>query len=38
MIDHISLPVADFARSRACHDKALAAPGCKVEAVCHLPE
>jgi catechol 2,3-dioxygenase-like lactoylglutathione lyase family enzyme len=30
MIDHISLPVSDFARSRAFYDKALAALGCKV--------
>jgi catechol 2,3-dioxygenase-like lactoylglutathione lyase family enzyme len=30
MIDHISLPVSDFARSRAFYDKALAAVGYKV--------
>jgi catechol 2,3-dioxygenase-like lactoylglutathione lyase family enzyme len=30
MIDHISLPVSDYARSRAFYDKALAALGCKV--------
>ena len=30
MIDHISLPVSDYARSRAFYDKALDALGCKV--------
>ncbi len=30
MIDHISLPVSDYARSRAFYDKALGALGCKV--------
>jgi catechol 2,3-dioxygenase-like lactoylglutathione lyase family enzyme len=30
MIDHISLPVSDFARARAFYDKALAALGYKV--------
>jgi catechol 2,3-dioxygenase-like lactoylglutathione lyase family enzyme len=30
MIDHISLPVADFARSRAFYDRCLAALGYKV--------
>lgn len=30
MIDHISLPVSDYARSRAFYDKALAALGCKM--------
>src|SRR3954471_6958361 len=30
MIDHISLPVSDLARSRAFYDKALAALGYKV--------
>jgi catechol 2,3-dioxygenase-like lactoylglutathione lyase family enzyme len=30
MIDHISLPVADLARSRAFHDRRLAALGYKV--------
>ena len=30
MIDHLSLPVSDYARSRAFYDKALEALGCKV--------
>ena len=30
MIDHLSLPVSDYARSRAFYDKALGALGCKV--------
>jgi catechol 2,3-dioxygenase-like lactoylglutathione lyase family enzyme len=30
MIDHISLPVADYARSRAFYDKAMGALGYKV--------
>ena len=32
MIDHISLPVSDYARSRAFYDKVLGALGYKVAA------
>ena len=31
MIDHVSLPVSDYARSRAFYDKALGMLGCKVQ-------
>ncbi len=30
MIDHLSLPVSDYARARAFYDKVLGALGCKV--------
>jgi catechol 2,3-dioxygenase-like lactoylglutathione lyase family enzyme len=30
MIDHLSLPVSDYARSRAFYDKVLGALGCKM--------
>ena len=31
MIDHLSLPVSDYALSRTFYDKALGALGCKVQ-------